>query len=167
MRHTSCHILLDVDIIDSRCSICNDYQKNLFAMVSNRKQTSIIPRVHSSHVNYRFMSDTQKIERMQQLRAEAKSAKSEVSRLQKKLSKLTKQRGIEMDNTLQADLATVMKENTPNILSCHAEGSFQRIFWEHQLNATHTARSGMRWHALASFDYQVVHLSPPFSLLLH
>ena len=98
-------------------------------------------------LSYRYMSIPQWKSKVDHLKNEVHIAKKQVIELEKKLEENTALRGIILDDTSSRDLINIMEENNTNIHKQFTEGSFQRIFWEQQLQA---ARVGdlrqIRWH---------------------
>ena len=58
--------------------------------------------------------------------------------------------GIVLDEALQGDLLDVMKYNHARVHQEFPEGTFQRIFWDQQLQAAKIGNlRQMRWHPCA------------------
>ena len=67
------------------------------------------------------------------------------SQLVKQLVETTKVKGVEVNNELHNDLASIARENHEQILDSHPEGSFQQLFWKQQLPAASSSK-GMHLH---------------------
>ena len=74
-----------------------------------------------------------------------------------KLEKVLEGRGIS-DESIHDDMTTIMKEESACIMEKYPEGSFARLFWMQQLEASKKDKRGMRWDPLM---VKMVHLSPP------
>lgn len=55
---------------------------------------------------------------------------------EKKIASLSQKNGVVVDDTLHEDLFSMMKEHDSTVLSTSAEGSFNRIFWQQQQEAS-------------------------------
>ena len=101
---------------DVKCKSCKNYRATLRALYS--RWTS---RGHSfttdttSHVNERYMTSPEMMEKMKGMKKRIHTAESELRNLQKKLQELTQQRGEKVDNNLHNDLLFIMRENTDTI----------------------------------------------------
>ena len=60
----------------------------------------------------------------------------------------TKNRGVVVDDQLSDDLSHIVREQTPKVAEDFPEGSFQRLFWEHQKEALHKIPRQTRWHPM-------------------
>ena len=54
------------------------------------------------------------------------------------MEKLTEKDGVQLEEDVYHDLQSIMNEMTSNVRDQHSEDSFQRIFWEAQLEAMQT-----------------------------
>ena len=71
----------------------------------------------------------------------------EMDQLKARITTMTDQSGIHVDDGLQGDLETIMKEMTKRIREDCKEDSFRRVFWGQQLHAlAATDRRQLRWH---------------------
>ena len=67
--------------------------------------------------------------------------------MRKCLEELTYRDGVSVEDDVEDDLASIMKDMTAEVRRSFSEGSVQRIFWEQQLKALKTKEScQLRWH---------------------
>ena len=78
---------------------------------------------------------------------EVYAARREADKLKKRIEELTAAQGVVLDETSQNDLVNIMKHNHANIHQQFPEGTFQRIFWDQQLQAAKVGNlRQIRWH---------------------
>ena len=124
-------------------------------MVSRkRKQHLLSPSRHTattSRVNFRYLQTPEKATRFANRSAQVKRMSQELVRLKGKIDSLTRKEGITLDANLHKDMADIMSEETENIRSKFTNGSFQRLFWDQQLEVVR-----FQEYSLASYDDKVV-----------
>ena len=81
------------------------------------------------------MNDEEKRERMINLKVEVDTMEREIKRLQARISTMTAQKGIEVDDLLHSDLELIMKEMDDDVQQQYEKDSFQRLFWEQQIKS--------------------------------
>ena len=157
MRHVNCLIL--VPCHQGSCSVCNVYRDTLYALQYKQKRrlSNAHPEKPNSHVNFRYLSDNQKVQRMHNMKAAVQATRSQLA---KQLVETTKVKSVEVNNELHNDLASIAWENHEQILDSHPEGSFQQLFWKQQLQAASSSK-GMRWHpTMVKWCLYLRHQSP-------
>ena len=129
----------------SCCCYCKKYLKNLREIYRRWSKRSVgSPGVCA---NERYMTTPQKKAKMSKLRYRARTAETEILRLNEKISKLTATQGEVVDGDLHSDLIAIMHENSEKIKTAYPEGSFSRLFWDQQLKmASQKNPRQMRWH---------------------
>ena len=66
-----------------------------------------------------------------------------------KLSIATEKVGVHLNSDMHEDVCSIMKQEDNEVVKLHPEGSFQRMFWSQQLNASRVQKaSAMKWHPL-------------------
>jgi len=104
------------------------------------------------------MNRPQKEEKMKKeiddLKDEVYAARREADKLKKRIEELTAAQGVVLDETSQNDLVNIMKHNHANIHQQFPEGTFQRIFWDQQLQAAKVGN--LKTDKMASMHDQVV-----------
>ena len=92
IRHANCELLMSADDEQQiRCCHCRTYRKSLHSMLSrhNSATSSSTSRLsHDSHVNYRFLSPSEKDARLQNLHTIQRATKLKLDRLSAKISKV-------------------------------------------------------------------------------
>ena len=147
VRHRNYELL--VSSAQKRCNACTTYRTTLRSLVCKAKKSSgSAARVHpSSHTNYRFLIGEEKDERMHFLHDKVRVAEKRVQRLKKRLEERCERDGCSLDDETDQDIREIMKENTRMIEGKYPDGSFARIFWQQQLEASSKADARqMRWH---------------------
>ena len=135
----------------TKCESCKQYRCSLRSMSSQQKKmlhndtsTSL-----SSHTNYRYLHTPQRKKRMSALKSEVSRRQKEVARLKSKLKETTEKCGVFVEKELEDDLETIMHEKTAEISEKFASGSFQRLFWDQQLEAGKVRdKRRIRWHPM-------------------
>ena len=152
VRTPSCEMLVSKEGV--RCSACRKYRgtlRSLRSRLEKRLATTPTKRTDpSSHVNFRYLNTPEKSTRIVNRSAQVRSAKSQVKRLQEKLQAITAKDGIVLENhDLHDDFTALFEEQTSSVLSKHQPGSFQRLFWEQQVEALKTPdKRQIRWHPM-------------------
>ena len=147
IRSTKCSILTE----NTKCEVCKNYRATLRALCSRQQRTTedtISKRTDvSSHTNYRYLTADQCKTRMCNLKEELDQQRNKVNELEKKIQKMIENNGQQVDSLLQNDLYNIMNENTSKVLQSYPEGSFQRLFWQQQLEALKVKdKRQVRWH---------------------
>ena len=144
LYHPECEILIQST---KRCIFCNKQRRSLAAMVSRPHLDDKTDP--SSHTTYCNLTNEEKDQRLHRLQQERKANRSKVTRLKQKISKITEEQGIQLDEVLHKDMQLIVDEEKDAIHLKYPENSFQRLFWEQQEKALtlKNARS-MRWHPL-------------------
>lgn len=145
VKHVNCSLLLD-DKDSQQCSSCKSHRKILLVQLSRRKESSLSHVDTSSHTNYRFLSTPEKIQRMRLMKRDSKILRLRCDGLMNKLAVLMEKRGVYVDENMEKDLVTIMETNSANIESEFPDDSFQKLFWQQQMNAVKTSPRGHRWH---------------------
>lgn len=133
----------------ARCDHCKKYRSVLRAMYSRQqKSTPSSERTDiSSHTNYRYLTTPEKAKRMTNLRAEVVQQKRKISLLEERVKYLTEVAGIEVDDDINHDLSDIMDEMTEEVHKKFPENSFERVFWNQQLQAKSLKDAHqIRWH---------------------
>ena len=99
----------------------------------------------SVHKNIRYMSSEEKDQRIQQLTMDKRAVKAQMTYLKNKLAVQTEEKGVLLDGSME-DLIRIAGDHQTQILKSYPEESFQRLFWEQQLQTTSTSPKGRRWH---------------------
>ena len=148
IRHSKCEMLLNPS--QNRCPKCVAHRKGLHSLLIRNESGSDIDRcAPHSHVNYRFLSTPEKVDRLQRLHTLQRHTKLRLERLEQKLARCIEERGVVVDDSTHCDLQVIMKENSSSVAETFPENSFERLFWDQQQQALHLKDAkSMRWHPL-------------------
>ena len=132
---------------DASCSVCKTYKNTLYSLEHKRKKhiPSPHPEMPTSHVNYRYLSSSEKVQRLEHMKVMVRSARSRIAYLEKRIVAATEKEGVHIDTELHNDLIAIADDNQQHILNKYPEGSFQQLFWKQQLQVVKSSK-GMRWH---------------------
>ncbi len=155
IRTSSCAVLVRPKVrteIEVRCSCCSNYRKTLNSMLfraAKQDKSGADGSDPSSHVNFRYLSSPQKVNRLQKLHKSVRVSNQRVERLKTRLASVIEKRGIQVESDLHEDLTNIMQDNSKKITDSYPADSFARIFWEQQIKASSLkdARS-MKWEPM-------------------
>ena len=149
IRHVECEKVLPPDHLNERCCKCNKYRKTLRALASRSCHEGECDRTHpSSHCNYRYLTSSEKSERLCRMHNICRSSSKQIERLKTKIAKEVERSGIQVDNMLQQDLQTIMSNSIEAVTTNYPPNSFPAVFWQQQHEAARRDPRGMRWHPL-------------------
>ena len=149
VRSGKCEILS----IRSKCPGCVSYRDKLRVMhhrkVAKSKRSPSTYTSTSSRANVRFMTTPLRLKRYKNLKSRANLAEKTVRRLKEKISQLTEATAVEVSTDLHQDLSQIMKDNDAEVTRVFSSGSFQRLFWAHQMKAIQASdKRQVRWHPM-------------------
>ena len=125
IRHSDCEMILSSKGVD-RCQKCTDYRSTLHALASRECRRTKPDR--TSHTNYRYLSTPEKLDRLHELCRENRLAHMKIERLWAKLTQITANVGVSLDESTTSDLHQVMQEEEEQVAQKFPPGSFQHIF---------------------------------------
>lgn len=133
VRHKLCELLVTSSTADAcvQCNVCKKYMNVLRPIYHNYVKQS------SQHINpktnLRYLNTPQSSRKhVQSLRRDLRNEKRKTKLLKKKLEKVTNENGIELDESLNGDIATVIDRHRKEIETL-SKNDFQRVFWEQQV----------------------------------
>jgi hypothetical protein len=85
---------------------------------------------------------------MKVLKQTLDSAKHKIAYLQEQIKQSIDKNGVLLDEQLSNDLSDIMIENNDSIAGQFPADSFQRLFWEQQIQAAKAKKTGIRWHPM-------------------
>ena len=149
MYHVNCKILFPPTTQPTRCSSCSKHHNSLRAILCRSKKGTKENRTHpSSRTNYAAL-DTPEKEDLHHLHMEVKNARQKLDLLREKTSQDAASASLNIDQELDQDIQLTIAENDYNVTQEHAEGTFQRVFWEQQKKAASLKDSrSMKQHPL-------------------
>ena len=149
IRSSHCTLLVKTGSI--RCKECQKQRGYLRVLKSRQakgKQCSSKRTAVDSHVNYRFLSSTEKDEKIRNLHKQLNATKRTLKCVQSKLAEAIKNEGHVLDGEINEFLKGILIEGE-NLKDDLPEGTFRRLFWEQQLRAIRcTDARQIRWHPL-------------------
>ncbi len=111
--------------------------------------TSTSKTAPDSHVNYRYLSTPEKVDRLNRLHSLQRQTQLRLHRMKAKNEQVAEEKGIEVDEATHNDLSDIMKEPSTTVKDAFPVGSFQKLFWEQQQKASSLKDSrSMKWHPL-------------------
>ena len=150
IRHVKCDLLIESTRV--RCSQCMIYRKALHAYLSRQKSASsgtMDRTAPNSHVNCRYLTTTEKCDRLKRLHQLQRSTRLRTDRVKRKLTHILEENSVVLDDDTHNDITEVMIDSTPHIAKCFPKNSFQRLFWEQQQKAMQVKDSrSIKWHPL-------------------
>ena len=150
VHHTDCEVLVGHDKCPGRCPPYSQHRNSLRAIVARAQSLKDVHTNPSSHTNFSALNTPDKNERLRRLCIKAKNCKRRVDRLMEKKFVATATTKADVDESLDADLHSMMSNCTDLVNSTYPEGSFQRLFWEQQQKTASLNNSrSMRWHPLS------------------
>ena len=155
IRSSKCEFLISPDSKSTSCPLCCKLRevlrvKNWRLHVRERKAASAVSKTApTSHVNYRYLTQTELIERMQQQHRLFRLTSRQLARLKCKVEEDCEQRGVTLDEEAHEDLCAILKGQNEKVMQSLSPDTFPHLFWKQQLQAASRKDSrGMRWHPL-------------------
>ena len=132
------------------CRLCKSFRHQLQtkavrqdtkALASSQSPSRYAPNV--------ALSTPQKLAKLAALAREKSLASHKVRQLQDRIAKLNEVNGIDVEEELDSDHATIMDMESEKVCSTFPEGSFKHLFWKQQMEARlATTPQQRRWHLL-------------------
>lgn len=114
-----------------------------------QKVCSLNRTAPSSHVNYRYLTTSEKDDRLERLHNLQRQTKRQVDRLSSKIAENIEHNGVIVEEGIHKDLTEIVNEHNSKVQATFPDNCFQKLFWMQQQKASalKNARS-MRWHPL-------------------
>ena len=149
IRSTKCHLLIGGRY--DRCAECSKHRSYLRVLKSRQSKQSDSKKHYTesnSHVNYRYLSSTEKTERLKTLHKELTATRRLLNNTRRKLESVIAKEGHVLDSEMNDYLSEILTNND-HIKNELPEGSFRRLFWQQQLQALSCKDSRqIRWHPI-------------------
>ena len=153
IRSSHCEFLLDSDSPFSKCRPCYKIRTLLRIALSRYKRIRDDVALHRvgvhSHVNHRYLLNEEKDLKLRYQHQHIRSLDRKLDHIVAKLLIATQKVGVNLNSDMHDDVCSIMKQENDEIVRLYPEGSFQRLFWSQQLNASRVKKvSSMKWHPL-------------------
>lgn len=147
LRSTSCKRL--VNSRKWRCSECS----KLFHPLRRRLNSSAVEDPHTK-TNNQYLSEVQKLKKLQDQRRELNNTKKQLARLREKMQELLEKQGVQVDPAMSDDLTNILKDGDLS--------PAQSIFLQEQIKASQKKNMvGVRWHPTMIRLALALHLTSP------
>lgn len=146
IRSVSCDLLVN----GNRCKSCKLHRKSLKATKQRMEERNNETRdfVHSTY-KHKDMTKEMLVKKVYQQKDEIQSLESEISKLKRQYKNEILENGICLDNVQSMEIKDLMSTCHNDMVSAFPDGnSFQRLFWEQQLQFERSGKNGMRWHPM-------------------
>ena len=125
----------------------------MVSRVRKRADLSPVTPDQSSHINYKYLTTPEKVERIRSLKRDNRALSSRIKRLQAKVEAEVQYHGVTLDTNTSSDLLKIVSEEDCSIPSKFGKNSFQHIFsLENSEGLLGTGRSSEEGYSLASSD---------------
>ena len=104
IRHSDCGLMLPGGATTC-CEKCSSYRRSLEVMLSRKRSKSVSGTTSSSHVNYRYLSTPEKVDRLHSLHQDSHSQQRRVQRLRARITEMTASKGLSLDTETTSDLS--------------------------------------------------------------
>ena len=102
-----------------RCMKCRAYRRVLNQMLTRQK---LAPSIPHAHTNVRYLSEAEKVHKIDDLQHMKRVRDKKIARLHKKLEELTATYGVLVDDSMNSDLHQIMVEENDHVKANHAKG---------------------------------------------
>lgn len=133
--------LISPDSKSTSCPLCCKLRevlrvKNWRLHVCERKAASAVSKTApTSHVNHRYLTQTELIECMQQQHHLFWLTSRQLARLKRKVEEDCEQRGVTLDEEAHEDLCATLKGQNEKVMQSLSPDTFPHLFWKQQLQA--------------------------------
>lgn len=142
VRRVSCELILKKG---GRCQACISLRSTLRSAVSRNSLSGENRTSPSSHTNFRFLSPTEKDQRLKNQSLSRKLSNQQKQRLEEKIKKLIKEQSVSMQPDDADAMSSIIREVSPLV-----EERFP-VFWEQQMQYNRVGdKHQVRWHPLAT-----------------
>ena len=163
IRHIKCSLILPSSRTVHRCSNCVKHRATMFSQLRRHITNSsfALSKSISSHINYRYLTSPEKMQRLHSLQNERRNLLKRLIRLKAKIEEEVVGNGVLLDEEITGDLYSVMIDAEKKKLHDYPDGSFKKVFWDQQKEcASRADKRGMRWHPLMiKWCLYICHLS--------
>lgn len=144
VRTSNCQLLVQ----DAKCPACIHYRSSLCRIYHRWIQLRSLQRQSStSRTNLHWLNTPEKARRYTHLRTRLHAKSKEVKRLKDRIAALIEENGLLLESSLHSDFSEIMTQMTDKVHNECADNSFERIFWDQQLQSIKVKdKRQVRWH---------------------
>jgi DNA transposase THAP9 len=151
LRSSSCHLLLRCELL---CPSCRLLKKRVSMINARQRKKIVVTDIMRCRQPNQSLTSPMKLQKLRQLARERKllnrtifSLKDQLQLSRNKCSALIEKNAVKLNESDSAEMVTLVKECEESVLKQFPEDSFQRIFWEQQIQYNKLKKkSSMRWH---------------------
>ena len=145
----------------SECHLCYKIRTLLHIALSRYKRIRDDVALHRvgvhNHVSHLYLLNEEKDLKLWY--QHPRSLDRKLDHIVAKLLIATQKVGVNLNSDMHDDVCTIMKQKNDEIVRLYPEGSFQRLFWSQQLDASRVMKaSSMKWHPLICVTRLVVRI---------
>ena len=154
VRTTECKLLCTPkSAVSTRCKSCRQYRAQLYVLLNHviSRLSAVDRQLMHSHCNFRYLSQSESMQRFKSLQKQRKMLNTKISRLEeeRKACEVIENDGVKLTEEDGADVQAVLKDKSIKVEKHFAKDSLQYILWEQQVKYNHlTDKRQMRWHPL-------------------
>ena len=125
VRHKDCHLLLPPGSTCIRCAKCVRHRSSLRIQAKRTVKSNISRTAPSSHTNYRYLSRSELILRLEQEHRQCQLISKRCQRLKTKIEEVSERTGVAVDQKIHEGLKEIMVTENNNVLQSLPPNSFQ------------------------------------------
>lgn len=121
--------------VNHQCNNCRQHHKTLYSLLTRHQRVGHKKCTDpASHVNYRYLSSSQKDQCLHQLH---RVDQQRIIRLRTTLQQSVQKRGASVDEDIHQDLRQIIDKKVKQVNDAYPPGSFARVFWDNQKRELH------------------------------
>ena len=125
VRHKDCNLLLPPDSACVRCAKCVRHRSSLQIQAKQKVKSNSSRTAPSSHTNYRYLSRSELILRLEREHHQRQLISKQCQRLKTRIEDVSERAGVTVDQTTHEGLKEIMVTENNNVLQSLPPNSFQ------------------------------------------
>ena len=125
VHHKDCNLLLPPDSVCTRCPKCIRHRSSLQIQAKRKIQSSISRTAPSSHTNYRYLSRSELILRLEREHHQRQLVSKQCQRLKTRIEEVSERAGVAVDQMTHEGLKEIMVTENNNVFQSLPPNSFQ------------------------------------------
>lgn len=125
VRHKDCHLLVSPNSISLRCASCAQHRRSLQVQAKRMLDTNSDRTAPSSHVNYRYLSRPELIDRLSSEHHQRQLLSKKCQRLKERIEEMSEKVGVSVDSEMHEGLKEIMVTEGDRFLQSLPPNSFQ------------------------------------------